>query len=361
MRLSSHKKENSLNAKLGFVAFGVLFLAIGIFLGWKNIPGYLKANFITLQKLNLLQVIQEKNQLDTLRLEIPFKGMQTLNAKRKDALNANLLVSTDDDFVKARISYLNESLNCKIRLKGDLSDHWSGEKFSLRVEMKDDSLIKGMSRFSLQDPVTRNHTSEWLYQKSLKREGVMGVRYDFVNLFINGKPMGIYALEEHFSKELIESNSRREGVIVNFEDYLLWKKFPVNLASNIDWNSIYRSAAVEVRNNRRVQKNEVLNNQKTTAVNLLRSLQESSLPASKIFDSEKLGKFLAITRLWSAEKALFYGDINFYFNPVTCLLEPIGFDGNPSQEIDSPYCYFSWGDIKENWVNYSLIRSQNCI
>ena len=163
-------KENSHNAKLGFVAFGVLFLAIGIFLAGKISEGYLKANFITLQKLNLLQVIQEKNQLDTLRLEIPFKGMQTLNAKRKDALNANLLVSTDDDFVKARISYLNESLNFKIRLKGDLSDHWSGEKFSLRVEMKDDSLIKGMSRFSLQDPVTRNHTSEWLYQKSLKRE-----------------------------------------------------------------------------------------------------------------------------------------------------------------------------------------------
>ena len=39
--------------------------------------------------------------------------------------------------------------------------------------------------------------------------------------------MGIYAMEEHFSKELIESNSRREGVIVNFEDYLLWKKFPL--------------------------------------------------------------------------------------------------------------------------------------
>ena len=354
MRLSSHKKEKSSNGKLRFVAFGVLFLAIGIFLGWKNIPGYLKANFITLQKLNLLQVIQEKNQLDTLRLEIPFKGMQTLDAKRKDALNANLLISTEDDFVKAEISFLNESHNCKIRLKGDLSDHWSGEKFSLRVEMKDDSLIKGMSRFSLQDPVTRNNTAEWLYQKSLKREGVMGVRYDFVNLFINGKPMGIYAIEEHFSKELIESNSRREGVIVNFEDYLLWKKFPVSLATNIDWNSIYRSAAAEVRNNRRVQKNEVLNIQKTTAVNLLRALQESSLPASQIFDSAKLGKFLAITRLWGAEKALFYGDINFYFNPVTCLLEPIGFDGNPSLEIDSPYCYFSWGDIKENWVNYSL-------
>ncbi len=66
------------------------------------------------------------------------------------------------------------------------------------------------------------------------------------------------------------------------------------------------------------------------------------------------GSFLAISRLWGAEKSLFYGDINFYFNPVTCLLEPIGFDGNPSQAIESPYCYFSWGYIKDNWVNYSL-------
>ena len=127
--------------------------------------------------------------------------------------------------------------------------------------------------------------------KVLKREGVMGVRYDFVNLFINGKSMGIYAIEEHFSKELHRVQQQKRGVIVNFEDYLLWKKFPVNLATNIDWNSIYRSAAAEVRNNRRVQKNEVLNIQKTTAVKLLRALQESSLPASQIFDSAKLGKF----------------------------------------------------------------------
>ena len=254
MRLTPQKKENSCNPKLRLIACGFLFLGIGIFLGWKNIPGFIKANFVILQKLDLLPVIQEKNQLDTLRLAIPFKGMQTLDAKRKDALDAGLLVSSEDDFVKAKISNLNENFNCKVRLKGDLADHWSGEKFSLRVEMKDGSLIRGMSRFSLQDPITRNNTSEWLFQQSLKREGLMGVRYEFVNLFINGRFMGIYAMEEHFSKELIESNSRREGVIVNFNDSLLWKKFPVNLRSNIDWNSIYRSAPVDVRNNKRVKK-----------------------------------------------------------------------------------------------------------
>ena len=214
MRLTSPKKNNSYNPKLRLVAFVFLFLGIGIFLGWKNIPGHLKANFVILQKLDLLQVIQEKNQLDNLRLEIPFKSMQTLDAKRKIALDSDLLVSSEDDFVKAKISFLKQSHNCKIRLKGDLSDHWSGEKVSLRVEMKDGSLIKGMSRFSLQDPVTRNNTAEWLYQKSLKREGVMGVRYDFVNLFINGKYTGIYALEEHFSKEFDGNISNTLSIMI---------------------------------------------------------------------------------------------------------------------------------------------------
>ena len=354
MQLKSYKKENSLISKLRFAFICFSCLGIGIFLGWKNIPGDIKANLVILQKLPLWTVIKEKNQLDTINLDIPFKGITKIITKRKNALKQGLLFSSDADFVNANISWSNENHNCKIRLKGDLPDHWSGEKFSLRIEMKNGSLVKGMSRFSLQDPVTRNNTAEWLFQESLKSEGLMGVRYEFVNLIINGKPMGIYAMEEHFSKELIESNNRREGVIVHFNDYLLWKKFPANLSSNIEWNSIYRSAPAEVRNNKRVRSNPTLNKQKVTALNLLRSLQNSKLPPSKIFDSENLGKFLAISRLWGAEKSLFYGDINFYFNPVTCLLEPIGFDGNPSQAIESPYCYFSWGYIKDNWVNYSL-------
>ena len=144
MRLTSHNIEKSYSPKLRIVTFGFFFLGIGIFLGWKNIPSHLKANFVILQKLDLWQVIKEKNQLPTLKLEVSFQGMQKIHAKRKSALNTGLLVSCEDDFVKAEISFLNQSHNCKIRLKGDLSDHWAGEKFSLRVEMKDGSLIKGM-------------------------------------------------------------------------------------------------------------------------------------------------------------------------------------------------------------------------
>ena len=35
--------------------------------------------------------------------------------------------------------------------------------------------------------------------------------------------MGIYALEEHFSKEMLEANQRRLGVIGYFDDYFFGK------------------------------------------------------------------------------------------------------------------------------------------
>ena len=356
MRLKPSSKKST-KRKIPQFRIGILcifFACFGIFLGWKDIPGFLKANLVLFTEAKIFDALMEENNLDTIQLDISFKNLQRIEAKRQKAIQIGRLITSGEDLVNAEIRHNGKTSRCKIRLKGDLSDHWTGDKFSLRVEMKGDARIRGMSRFSLQDPVTRCNTSEWMYLENLRQEGCMAVRYDFVNLNINGKKMGIFAIEEHFSKEMIEANKRREGVIVHFDDYLLWKKFPEDIATNIDWNSIFRSAQTTVRSKKRIQASEILKKQKVTAFNLLRSLQKNALPASAIFDSEKLGRFLAITRIWQTERSMLYADINFYFNPVTCLLEPIGFDGNPGQEETSPYCYFSWGDIKDNWVNYAL-------
>ena len=81
------------------------------------------------------------------------------------------------------------------------------------------------------------------------------------------------------------------------------EKSPDDLASNIEWNSIFRSATALSRNSKRILADEVLN-QKVTAINLLRSIQKSLEP-SKIFDAKILGKFLAITRLWQPNALCF--------------------------------------------------------
>ena len=39
------------------------------------------------------------------------------------------------------------------------------------------------------------------------------LRYSFVDLIINGENKGVYAIEEHFNKELLENRRSREGII----------------------------------------------------------------------------------------------------------------------------------------------------
>ena len=56
----------------------------------------------------------------------------------------------------------------------------------------------------------------------VRREGLLAPRSTFVNVVINGRPNGIYYLEEHFSKEMLESQGRRDGAIVKLLEDTLW-------------------------------------------------------------------------------------------------------------------------------------------
>ena len=80
----------------------------------------------------------------------------------------------------------------------------------------------GMKQFSLQHPRVRNYIHEWLFHRLLDREGLIGLRYRFVHLSLNGKDLGIYAMEEHFEKRLIENRRRREGPILKFDENPRW-------------------------------------------------------------------------------------------------------------------------------------------
>lgn len=331
---------------------------LGIYFGTKNLPGLIKAHYNLVIQSELIPSLWEKNDLETIHLSINFKNYQKISRKRVEAIKVGKLESTSKDFVKAKISHNNDSMDCEIRLKGDLSDHWEGSKWSFRVNMKKENKLFGMSRFSLQDPITRLNTNEWLFLKTLKKEGLLSVRYDFVNLVINGKGMGIYAIEEHFSKEFIESNKRRQGVVIAFDDYLNWRRFPNGHGRNINEKTLYRSLPLKVRDSKRVENNPTLWQQTETAFNLIRKLQEGTITGDELFSPSKLGKFLAICQIWNAEHNFQINNINFFYDPISCQLEPIGFDAWANSMVESPYCYFTSGDTEYSWVNHALRTPQ---
>ena len=345
------KPKTSIKKKKSIFSIFFISFVIGIYLGHKDILSAITSHYYLLRAPQTVNSLFEKNDLDTLKLNISFENLETVRKNRDLALKNGRLKRSSNDFVNANIEHDGGKKNCKVRIKGDLADHWQHSKWSLRVKLKNGQTLLGMSEFSLQSPVVRENTLEWLYLKTVESQGLMGVNYRFVNLILNGEKMGIYAMEEHFSKHLIERCQRRAGVIIGFEDSRLMEVFWGD-TRNQNINELYSKLPIKFYNN---SSNEKLITEYNTASRLLEKLQFEEITAKKVFNSEQLGQFLALCHLWGAQHNLIVNNIKFYFNPITAQLEPIAFDACPNLEDFSPYQYFS-NDFPEHsfWIKRAL-------
>ncbi|PIR44961.1 MAG: hypothetical protein COV10_02015 [Candidatus Vogelbacteria bacterium CG10_big_fil_rev_8_21_14_0_10_51_16] len=271
-----------------------------------------------------------------LSISLKHEDFQKLAYKRSEALERGILIAEDDDWVNATISQAGQAYKADIRLKGDWIDHLAGRKWSFRVKL-DDGALMGMKRFSLHHPKARNFLYEWVYQQALRREDILSLRYTFVTVDVNGRYLGVYALEEHFSKELLESQSRREGPILRFNENLLWAD---RVASNL--GSVNESptglqdpeaSLVDAFRVNSLLSNPVLSRDFLLAQDLLNMYRRGERHLGEVFDVERLARFFALSKVLGAEHATQWHNLRFYYNPITSLLEPIGFDGDAGKNI----------------------------
>ena len=68
-----------------------------------------------------------------LYLEIEPRHLEKIIAKREQALQRHFLITAPDDFVPATLRHDGRTVRVRVRLKGDLTDHLEGDKWSFRV------------------------------------------------------------------------------------------------------------------------------------------------------------------------------------------------------------------------------------
>jgi hypothetical protein len=284
--------------------------------------------------------------VEHLVLDVKYKHYSKLAEKRAEAMASFHLEATDDDYVPAEIRYRDETLDARIRLKGDWIDHLNSKKWSFRVKLRGESTLFGMKRFSLQHPKTRNYIYEWIYHEALRREGLIALRYDFVEVTLNGDNLGIYAIEEHFEKRVVENAERLEGPIVRFDEGLMFKLqlqhrpfreiMPHEGVTNTAVSSTidpYLAAEIDAFQSNRALEDPALLEKQTRAIQLLESFRRGDLRTSEVFDVESLARFFAVSDLLGAGHSSAWRNTRFYFNPITSLLEPIAFDGDAGASI----------------------------
>jgi len=280
----------------------------------------------------------DRPDIPVLRIDINFRNLNRLYERREEALDVGYLVRQDGDFVPASIRVEGRTVDVKLRLKGDMLDHVRTSKWSFRVHTRRGGHVFGMRRFSLQHPETRGFQAELLFLETLRRLGVLAPRYSFVKVIVNGNSVGLMGIEEHFSKELLESNQRRDGVIVRFDESLMWQDRVLRGRDAVrdvgPFDSVFNAPVTAFRSSA-VMGSEVLRRQYLTAVGLLRGFIDGEIAASEVFDVDLLGKYLAAAELWGAWHGLGWNNQRFYLNPISMRLEPIGFDAHLEGSIGS--------------------------
>jgi hypothetical protein len=282
-----------------------------------------------------IQVIHRSNKKypqydrkDALYIYTEEEDLNYFNRKRIEAFRTGVLVNKDEDYAGAMIYGGNDFLNGSVRLKGDLTDHIQGDKWSFRIKLKKDFAWNNVRTFSVQSPITRNFLYEWLAHKIFIREDVLTTRYGFIPVYINNESKGIYAWEEHFEKHLVESNNRREGPIVRFDETLFWQRMIETRNTGREWDIDYFGGSV-IRPFKEniVTSDSMMTMQAEEAHKLLLQYKELSMQVSDIFDIDQMARYYALIDITQAYHGFTWHNQRFYFNPVTCLLEPVAFDG----------------------------------
>ena len=263
-----------------------------------------------------------------LHLHIDEREMVKFDEKRREAFRKTVLENFDEDYVRAVVFDGTDFLDAEVRLKGDLVDHLQGQKWSFRIKLRQDFAWKNLRTFSVHHPVARYFLHEWVAHEIFDQEDVLTTRYGFVPVKLNEKSLGIYAWEEHFEKHLVESRERREGPIIRFDESLFWKTVSETNVTGRNWDVDYFNAAQIIPfKEGKTTRDTLLKKQLVEAQKLMLQYKTFQRPVSEIFNLEKLAKYYALIDLTQAYHGFTWHNQRFYFNPVTCLLEPIAFDG----------------------------------
>lgn len=301
-------------------------------------------------KPSATQQAQLDGGLQKINISIKPEGFEKIKKKRDAALSNGVLISAEDDIIKGLVQLdTNRAQKVALRLKGDWTDHLKHDnKWSYRLIIDGESTFKGMRKFSIQHPMVRNYIWEWLFNKTVKDENIVGLRYDFaeVDLIVQGKeiskiPMGIMAIEEAFDKILIENNKKREGLLLGFDESLLWKDREKQRALALKGNVLSRSlhsfknAPIKVFNETKVLSDPKLLQQFATAKSLIEGWRSGDYKISEVFDIELLSSFVALSNLYGGHHGLIWHNLRLYYNPITNKLEPVSFDSNSGTRIDN--------------------------
>ena len=318
-------------------------------------PSYYDDLYIDLlDKAKGEKVVLGKDNID---IEMSEKDLKMLYEFRSTALENGIINKSLKKYFKGFMIYKKNKIPIKIRLKGDWTDHLKSDKWSFRIKIDNGYNFKGMKSFSIQHPKTRSFLKEWIIHKIFKHEGILTTRYEFVSASLNGEKLGIYALEEHFRKELIQNYNYENGPILKFDEEGLWEvrlKNPKNKMA-YPW---FESSEIIPFNNKEILKSKKLTEMYNNGKLLMQKYKSLNQPLDDVFDLNKAALFFAINDLGKSRHSYHWHNQRLYYNPLSDKLEFIAYDCYAGIEEGIEDVIYGFSDSSSKWFQTRYLTKQ---
>ena len=293
---------------------------------------------------------KNNREIEKLYIDIKFKDYLVILEDRKKALKNNLGHKFKE--VDALFTYKNRKHKAKIRLKGNLKDHWRSKiRLSFRVELKGDNTIDGFKSFSIHKPESRQHPYDQVFQSFVRKVGNLAPNQNYMHIYVNGEYWGVMNIEEHMSKEFLEKQGFKDSIVFKFDRAeKSWKYGKKVGPDNVykDYRLGNDNMNLEVFNAKKKLNNELYRKWFSYISYSLINEQDVIL-----YDLNSFSKNIFLGLMWGNMHTLSPQNSRYYFNPYTLKILPITTDQGGIGGLTNPQTFsFPYNRIlveKENW------------
>ena len=257
------------------------------------------------------------NDFDEIRLFIKFKHLNKIYSDIEKANKIGLNYKPKN--VPCKISDGIKILKCKVRLKGDLNDHWDTRiRFSMRIRVLD-GFIHGLKNFSIQKPRARTFPYDQTFAKIHSDLGGLSSNDQrFYNIKVNSSYWGIMNIEPTIDDHFIEARSIKRSGVFRFSNQDNWI---YKIKDNILMENHFISDPT-VFFSQRGKETEILKdlNSREIYSHIFHSINSKK---SEIFNRNKMIEGFVNALVWGRLHPLYNANSFYTWNAYTQKLEPI--------------------------------------
>lgn len=302
--------------------------------------------------------------LPHLKIHIKQRHLDVLKQDRALARHRRILCNPHE--VPALIEMGNDFIKCKLRLKGDRSQHWDlGYRWSLRVTLEKGQFISNVSEFSLQRPVCRQFPADYYFQNLVRDMGNLSPESTFARVSVNGDDWGVQLIEEHVGRHLLEKQNRSEGVLFRINSQRGTAYRIINGAHGVpihrSLSENYDAPIVDLIGDKKVARSTHLSKQASYLIASFERYKAGEISAWDLFDADSFSKAFLAAAMWNNLHTLSPRNARLYLNPYTLRVEIITTDQGIAEahDAESGGSAFYEGIMKKNYPIFSaFLRDQ---